>query len=234
LILTEFARYESYGLGSATMDRLSQLGDRLLEAGFNVTGIDDPSEIERIHFLDSLSLLSLDYVSSAAKIADIGSGAGFPALVLALVLPSQVVAIESQRKKCDYLEGVAEDLSLTNFTVWCGRVEDYARGVGREHHDLAVSRAVASLPVMAEYSLPLLRIGGRMVAMKGAVSDQELTQAENAAGILGGASVEAIRLQPFEGAVNRWVYVARKVAETHAKYPRKAGIPAKRPLGLRG
>lgn len=197
-----------------------------------MTGLTDPHEIERTHFLDSLSLLDLGYVSSASSLVDVGSGAGLPALVLALALPNvKIVAVESQRKKCAYIGRAAEALCLRNVEVYCVRAEEYGRTAGRGAHDVVVSRALAALPVVAEYSLPLLAIGGTMVAMKGAISDQERTQTEKALGILGSDLLEAVRLQPFSGAQNRWVYLARKIRVTPIDYPRRPGIPAKRPLG---
>jgi 16S rRNA (guanine527-N7)-methyltransferase len=142
-----------------------------------------------------------------------------------------VTALESQRKKCAFIEKAAESLSLPNVTVVCARAEDYGRGAGRQAHDLAVSRALASLPTVAEYSLPLIGDGGWMVAMKGAISDQERTQARKAIAILGGELLEPVKLQPFPEALNRWAYVARKSQPTPAGYPRRPGMPAKSPLG---
>jgi 16S rRNA (guanine527-N7)-methyltransferase len=211
---------------------LAALGDLILGAGFNVTGVTVAEEIERIHFLDSLSLVDVTAVATARSLADVGSGAGLPALVLALALPrTQVTAVESQQKKCAHIQRAAEALNLTNITVRCLRAEEYGRSAGREAYDAVVSRALAALPVVAEYSLPLLRAGGSMVAMKGSISDQERTQALRALGILGADRLEAIRLHPFSGARDRWVYVARKTRETPDRFPRRSGIPARRPLG---
>jgi 16S rRNA (guanine527-N7)-methyltransferase len=230
--LPETGAYVAHGLDAVAQHRLAVLGDLILGAGFNVTGLTDPQEIERTHFLDSLSLLDLGCVSSARSLVDLGSGAGLPALVLALALPGvKIVAVESQRKKCAHIGRVAEALSLRNIEVYCARAEEYGRAAGRETHDVVVSRAVAALPVVAEYSLPLLVVGGTMVAMKGAISDQERTQGENALGILGSDLLEAVRLQPFSGARDRWVYLAQKIRATPSEYPRRPGIPAKRPLG---
>ena len=208
------------------------MGDHILGAEFNVTGLSDPLEIERAHFLDSLSLLDLECVSSAASVVDVGSGAGLPALVLALALPNaEIVAVESQRKKCAHIRHVAQALSLLNLEVYCGRAEEYGRSAGRESHGVVVSRAVASLPVLAEYSLPLLRVGGTMLAMKGAVSNQELTQAEKALGILGADRLDVVGVVPFAGAPDRSLCLARKVRPTPGEYPRRTGVPVKRPLG---
>jgi 16S rRNA (guanine527-N7)-methyltransferase len=232
LILLHAASYAARGLDNEATRRLEVLGDILLGAGFNVSGVKDPEGIERLHFLDSLSLLDVEVVASAKNLVDVGSGAGLPALVLALALPgAELTAVESQHKKCAYIERAAEALGLKNVTVCCQRAEEYGRSAARETHEVVVSRALAALPVVAEYSLPLLRGGGVMVAMKGSISDQERTQAVSALGILGADRLDAIRLHPFVGAENRWAYVATKVRATPGEFPRRPGIPAKRPLG---
>lgn len=229
--LLETERYASLGLDGAAQAQLGMLGDILLSAGLNVTAIKEPVEIERLHFLDSLSLLSLPCVAGAQRIVDVGSGAGFPALVLAIALDAEVVALESHRKKCDFIAMAAGRLSLGNVMVRCARAEEYGQGEGRQAHDVAISRALAALPVVAEYSVPLLSAGGSMVAMKGSISTEEWTQGESALGILGADALESIRLEPFSGAENRWAYVARKTRPTPADLPRRVGVPAKRPLG---
>lgn len=224
--------YRDSGLTEPARDRLGRLGDLILEAGLNVTGIREPEEIERVHFLDSLSLLKIEAVTDAERIADVGSGGGLPALVIAIALPdTKVTAVESQRKKCEHIERTAKALGLENVSVCCARAEDHGRTGGRGVYDVVVSRAVATLPVVAEYSLPLLRVGGTMVAMKGAISDEERTQALAALGILGAGGLETVRLDPFEGSRERSAYLAKKVGETPSEYPRRAGMPLKRPLG---
>ena len=230
--LTHAEEYAAFGLDGVGLMRLARLGDLILQAGFNVTGLNKPEDIERQHFLDSLSLLRIPAVRDAERLVDIGSGGGLPALVLALVLPGcRVTALESQRKKCAYIEETAGKLGLPNLEVVCLRAEEYGRGSGRAAHDVAVTRAVAALPVVAEYSVPLLGLGGLMVAMKGLISDQERIQASRALGILGADELEALRLEPFEGSVNRWALLARKVRPTPDDYPRRIGMPAKHPLG---
>jgi 16S rRNA (guanine527-N7)-methyltransferase len=232
LNLTQTQAYADRGLGPDVVQRLGVLGDLLLAAPFNVTSIREPEAIERFHFLDCLVLLDLAVVRSAQRPADLGSGAGLPALVLALALPqSAVTAVESQKKKCLFIEHAADTLELSNVDVRCERAEDYGRRAGREAHDVVVSRALAALPVVAEYSLPLLRRGGEMVAMKGSVSDQERIQAEKALAILGGGPLESFKVEPFAGAENRWIYLAPKEGPTPASFPRRAGTAARRPLG---
>ena len=156
------------------MERLSQFGDLLISCPFNVTSLREPQDIERQHFLDALSLLGVAAVRDALELVDVGSGGGIPAVVLAVALPeTRVVALESVNKKCDFIRRVAATLGLENIVVECARAEDYGRDRGRERFDVAVARAVAGLPVLAELCLPLVRVGGTLVAMKGAISNQE-------------------------------------------------------------
>jgi len=224
--------YAKYGLDPATRRQLSLLGDLILGAGFNVSGVRDHEEIERTHFLDSLSVLSIGGIAEARDIADIGSGAGFPALVLALALPSTgITAVESIHKKCAHIQKCAAILKLHNVDVRCMRAEEYGHTNDRESYDVVVSRAVASLPVVCEYSMPLLRTGGLMVAMKTTISDQERIQGVTALGILGADLLDVVELEPFEGSHSRRAYVARKTRSTPSEFPRRAGIPSKRPLG---
>jgi 16S rRNA (guanine527-N7)-methyltransferase len=230
--LIEIASYEARGLAEMELRQLGMLGDLLRMSDVNVTSIREPRLIERFHFLDSLSLLDLPAVASARTVVDIGAGAGLPALVLAIVKRRAVVtAVESVGKKCLFIGRAAVTLGLENVTVVCSRAEEFGRGAGRAHFDAAVSRALAALPVLAEYSLPLLRIGGSMAALKGAISDQERIQGERAVDILGGSDVEALRMHPFPDAENRWAYVTRKDRFTPDGYPRRAGVPSKHPLG---
>ncbi len=230
--LTQSQAYAERGLGAEAVAGLSTFGDLLLHAAFNVTSIREPEAIERFHFLDSLALVELAPVRGARTIADLGSGAGVPALVLAIALPSaRVTAVESQQKKCRFIEQAANVMGLRNVDVRCERAEDYGRKAGRGAHDVVVSRALAALAVVAEYSFPLLERGGAMVAMKGAISDQERIQAEKALAILGGGGLESVKLEPFAGAENRWVYLAQKEGVTPPTFPRQAGTAARRPLG---
>ena len=230
--LTYTDAYAARGLAPGQIDGLSTLGDLLLSAAFNVTSIREPADIERFHFLDSLSLLDLGQIQTASRLVDLGSGAGLPALVLALALPqSQVTAVESLRKKCAFISQAASAMQLKNIQVRCGRAEEYGQDTGRGAHDVVVSRALAALPVVAEYSVPLLVRDGTMVAMKGEISNQERIQAQKALDILGAGDLESIKLEPFAGAENRWVYLARKERPTPAAFPRRPGTPASRPLG---
>jgi 16S rRNA (guanine527-N7)-methyltransferase len=230
--LTHSPAYAERGLGPEQIGKLSVLGDLLVNASFNVTSIRQPEDIERFHFLDCLALIELAAIGSARRLADLGSGAGLPALVLAVALPDQqVTAVESQWKKCTFIEQAASAMHLKNLRVRCSRAEEYGRDVGRGAHDVVVSRALAALSVVAEYSLPLLERGGVMVAMKGEICNQERIQAQKALDILGGGRLESVRLEPFPEAENRWIYSARKERPTPAVFPRRPGVASRRPLG---
>ena len=230
--LTYTRNYAERGLAPEQIDKLSNLGDLLLNAGFNVTSVREPVDIERFHFLDCLALLDLAVIRTSRRLADLGSGAGLPALVLALALPGmQVTAVESQKKKCTFIEHAASVMELANVQVRWHRAEEYGQGPARGVHDAVVSRALAALAIVAEYSLPLLECGGAMVAMKGEISNQERIQAQKALDILGGGILESEKLEPFAGAENRWIYLARKEKPTPTAFPRRPGTPTRRPLG---
>lgn len=230
--LREGRHYRDWGLPEEALERLALFGDLLRGAQANVTGVRDPGDIERIHFLDSLSLLGVPEVRGARSIADVGSGGGLPAVVLAVALPGvRVVAVESVGKKCAFIRSAAERLELTGLEVVCSRAEVLGRSKARESFDVVVARAVAPLPVLAELAVPLVRVQGVFIAMKGAISDQERIPGLRALAILGAETPETKRAQSFPGAENRWLLVARKNRATPSAYPRRPGIPAKRPLG---
>lgn len=234
--LVETARYRSLGLTQQAIDGLAVLGDLLRDSSANVTGITEPLDIEHRHFLDSLSLLALPYVVHARTAVDVGSGAGLPALVLALALPGlEVVALEATAKKCRFVAAAVARLGLVNARVVCSRAEEVSARVPpeglRESFDVAVVRAVGPLAVIAELAVPLVRPGGAFVAMKGPLSDQERLQGESALAILGGGQLDAVRVEPFPGATERWLYMSAKQTRTPPRYPRRVGVAAKKPLG---
>lgn len=224
--------YARHGLSPEAVVALGAFGDLLLASPTNVTAVRDPHGVETVHFLDSLSFLDVPEVRGAATVVDIGSGGGLPAVVLALALPSaSVTALDSVGKKCAFVASVRDRLGLSNLDVACSRAEEAGRSRLRGAFDVAVSRAVASLPVVSEFAVPLVRRGGTVVAAKGAVSDQERMEGESALGILGCSRPRYVRARSFPGAENRWLIVATKESETPDRYPRRPGVPEKRPLG---
>ena len=179
------------------------------------------------HIADSLSGLEEKQLREAARIADIGSGAGFPGLALAVALPSaRVDLVESARRKCEVIERLAAAAELENVRVIPARAEELAPEV----YDAVTARALASLPVLVEYAAPLLRVGGVLVAWKGARDASEEAAGASAAEQLGMSNEEVRAVTPFAGARHRHLHVFRKVGETPSGFPRRPGIAAKRPL----
>ena len=193
------------------------------------TTVRDPAIAVDRHVADSLSALVLDEVRGARRIADLGSGAGWPGLALAAALPgSRVALVESASRHCRYLERVVAEARLGNVSVVHARAEDWPEGIGA--HDLVTARALAALPVLCEYAAPLLVEGGALVAWKGAVEPAELAGGRAAAEMLGLAVAERRRVVPYAGARAHWLHVFRKVAPTPERFPRRAGMAVKRPL----
>ena len=204
----------------------------------NLTAIDDTEGILVRHFLDSLSCV-LGFRQSEAgrsvagtRLIDIGAGAGFPGLPLKIVCPSiQLTLVEATAKKVRFLEHLREQLALDGITIINGRAEELGQDPAhREGYDWAVARAVAEMPVLAELTLPFARIGGLVVAMKAATAEAEAAAAGHAMALLGGELAKIIPLQLPGLAEERRLVVVRKTACTPAAYPRRAGMPAKRPL----
>ncbi|MHB8241117.1 MAG: 16S rRNA (guanine(527)-N(7))-methyltransferase RsmG [Solirubrobacteraceae bacterium] len=194
------------------------------------TTIRDPEHAARLHLADSLAALELERVRDARTIVDIGSGAGFPGLPLAVALPdSHVSLVESQGRKCDFLDGICAGAGIENAEIIRARAEEWSAGAGRA--DVVVARAVAAQPVVLEYAAPLLRVGGALVDWRGRRTPEEEEWADRAAAILGMRREEVHRPTPVAGAEEHHLHVFVKVAETPERFPRRAGIARKRPLG---
>jgi 16S rRNA (guanine527-N7)-methyltransferase len=200
------------------------------------TTVSDPEAALDVHVGDSLSGLEVPELSSARRIADVGAGAGFPGLVLAIALPrAQVDLIESAGRKTAVIDRLIQASELTNARSITARVEDYARvppalGGGRETYDAVTARAVGPLALLVEYSAPLLREDGVLVAWKGARDPAEEDAGAAAAERVGMAVSEVIPVQPYPASENRHLHVFRKIAPTPERFPRRAGIARKRPL----
>lgn len=201
----------------------------------NVIGTREPGEILHRHILDSLSCLLFAPWRAAGKVADIGSGGGLPGIPLAAALPNtEVTLFESVGKKVDFLRYVTEELKLGNVRVVNSRIEEAAWE--KEHrgaYDVCAVRALARLSVVAEYSLPLLRRGGYVIAMKAREDEDERAEGERASAILGGRLCEEIAVSQVSGLEqrDRRLVMLEKIGETPQLYPRKTGTPAKAPLG---
>ena len=199
----------------------------------NLTAITDPLEIVHKHFLDSLALIACCGFQTGGSIIDVGSGAGFPGLPIALARPDlQVTLLEATRKKCDFLRHLVATLGVGNVSVVQARAENAARDPAhRERHAVAVARAVAEMATLAEYLLPFVRIAGWIVAQKSGEIEAEVERAGAAIMALGGhlRRIAPLRLPGIEEA--RYAVIVDKIAPTPDRYPRRAGMPEKRPIG---
>jgi 16S rRNA (guanine527-N7)-methyltransferase len=194
------------------------------------TTVRDPGQAVDVHIADSLAALDLGVIPAAHKLVDIGAGAGFPGLALAVALPAcEVVLVESQARRCAFIERVREAAWVENARVVCARAEEWQEGIGRS--DVVTARAVAAQPVVLEYAAPLLRVGGALVDWRGRRDASEEAAAAVAAEELGLHLAEIRHMEPYAGARNHHLHVYEKVRETPARYPRRAGIARKRPLG---
>ncbi len=221
-------------LSKFQVSQFSRYENSLLEWNekINLTAIKDVPGIRSKHFLDSLSLAQVFGNNFPSTFIDIGTGAGFPGIPLKIIFPqTKFVLVESVGKKARFCQLIIESLGLSGVDVITSRAEDLARVVNhREKYDVAVARAVANLPVLAEYLLPLVRLGGKMVAQKGISAHEETQTASNAFKILGGQLENIIQVELPGVSDERFIVVVKKVAATPPKYPRYAGIPAKNPL----
>ena len=203
----------------------------------NVIGTRDLEGILLSHVLDSLSCFLYRPIFRAGNLIDVGSGGGLPGIPITIVRPDlQTTLIESIGKKAAFLRYAAESLGLDGVTVANGRAEDLGRtGEHRGENDIVTCRAVARLSVVAEYCVPLLRTGGGVISMKGKLDPEELEEGRAAAGALGAKLMEVKRVPILEevGQKERNLVVIQKIRETPARYPRRAGAVAKKPLGGR-
>jgi 16S rRNA (guanine527-N7)-methyltransferase len=199
---------------------------------FNLTAITEHDTIRVKHFFDSLTCLHVIPAKGKFSLIDVGTGAGFPGIPLKIINPSiKLTLSESVGKKADFCRIAVEELRMTNAHVITGRAEMIGQDKNfRERYDWAVARAVAPLPELAEYLLPLVHIGGSMLAQKGSDVDKEIGQAENAIRTLGGKLESVIPITLPNGMGERTLIHICKITPTPAKYPRRPGIPKKSPI----
>jgi 16S rRNA (guanine527-N7)-methyltransferase len=221
-----------HGLDESAAARFERLLEALAAEPDPPTTVREPADALEQHVADGLSGLEVAELRSAEAIADIGAGAGFPGLVLAIALPAaRVDLVESAQRKCEVVERLAAAASAQNASAVRARAEEWAAGEGREAYGAVTARALAPLPVLAEYAAPLLRTGGVLVAWKGARDDAEERTGAAAAEQLGLEPGAVLAVRPFPGAHSRHLHVYRKVGDTPERFPRRPGVAAKRPLG---
>jgi 16S rRNA (guanine527-N7)-methyltransferase len=222
-----------FGLPASSEAGLHALLTLLTEDPHAPTTIRDPDQALRDHLADALVALELPEIRAAGTLADLGAGAGVPGLPLAIAQPQTTVfLLESNRRKCDFIVRAAEASGATNAIVVCDRAENWAEGIG--HCDVVTARALAPLAVVAEYAAPLLRDGGVLIAWRGRRDPAEETASAAAAAQLGLRYETPVAVHPHPAATDRHLQRMVKVAPTPERFPRRAGMARKRPLGSPG
>ena len=235
--LGEAARAIGVELDARALSRFAMYRDLMLAGSrrFNLTALRDAEQVETRHFLESLALGRLlgdeGVLGAGGRLLDIGSGAGLPGLPLKILRPDlRVSLLEATGKRCEFLREVVAALELDGAEVLEGRAEDFGHNAPlREQFDVVVARAVAPLSVLLEYALPFLRLGGWLAATKGSAVDEEVAAAGKALSTLGGALRRTLLLR-VPGVMDQTLVLVEKVAPTPERYPRRSGMPSKRPL----
>jgi 16S rRNA (guanine527-N7)-methyltransferase len=223
-------------LSDAAREAMRAVLDLLAADRAAPSAVRSPEEAWRVHVADSLSGLEIEALREARRLADVGAGAGFPGLPLALALPeARVTLVESIRRKCEFIRRAIEAAPIANASVICGRAETWAadpppRG-GREAHDAVTARAVGRLSTLAELASPLLADGGVLVAWKGRRRPDEEIELERAAERLAMEPVDILAVGPYAGSRHRHLHVVRKRGRTPEGLPRRPGVAKKRPFG---
>lgn len=197
----------------------------------NLTGITEYEEVNEKHFVDSLSIVKAIDLNKVSSVIDVGTGAGFPGIPLKIAFPQlKVVLLDSLNKRIKFLDEVIHELGLKDVETLHGRAEDYGKHVDyREQFDFCVSRAVANLSSLSEYCIPFVKKEGYFIPYKSGNIDEELQSANKAVFLLGG-KMEKVEKFALEDSQRSFVFI-KKVNNTAKKYPRKAGLPTKEPLG---
>lgn len=196
----------------------------------NLTAITDPNEVILKHFIDSLTINK--YIKENSTLADVGTGAGFPGIPLKILRPDlKITLVDSLNKRINFLNEVINKLNLVNIETVHSRIEDFGKDKKyRESFDFVTARAVANLAVLSEYLLPIAKVGGQCVCMKGSSVEEELSNGKNAIKVLGGKIKIIDEFVLPDSDMSRNVIIIDKIKNTPNKYPRKAGIPVKEPL----
>lgn len=198
----------------------------------NLTTITDPDEFVIKHFIDSIICANYPEYINAAKIIDVGTGAGFPGIPLSIISPEkEFILMDSLNKRLKIIDELCQRADINNVVTLHARAEELAKNKAhRERYDLCVSRAVANMAVLAEYCLPFIKVGGFLMAYKGPDAENEVIEAEHALSLLGGRAVEIRNGNLKEFGIEHKVVVIKKIKNTPSKFPRKSGTPAKEPL----
>jgi 16S rRNA (guanine527-N7)-methyltransferase len=198
----------------------------------NLTGIEDEREVYIKHFLDSISAVKNGYIKDGMSLIDVGTGAGFPGMPLKICLKNlEVTLLDSLNKRITFLQEVAKNVGINDIKYIHGRAEDFGKDDQyREQYDIATARAVAGLPVLMEFCVPFVKVGGYFVCLKGPNANLELEESKAAMQTLGVEFIEKINVDLPDTNLNHNILVFKKIDKTPEKYPRKAGKPAKSPI----
>ena len=198
----------------------------------NLTGIEEEKEVFIKHFLDSISAVSKGYIKDGISLIDVGTGAGFPGLPLKICLKNiKLTLLDSLNKRINFLQEVSNSVKLEDIEFIHGRAEDFGKNPEyREQYEVATARAVAGLPILMEFCVPFVKLGGYFVCLKGPNANLELEESKAAMDILGLEFVEKIDIELPNEELKHNILVFKKVRNTPEKYPRKAGKPAKSPI----
>ena len=216
----------------STFARLDKYAEMLIETNksFNLTAIKEPDDVTVKHFADCLAIFKYVDIPENAKIIDVGTGAGFPGLVMKLFRPDiQMTFLDSTKKKLGFIENVLNECGVSGEILHMRAEEAAQLSKYRENFDFATARAVAALPVLSEYCLPFVKVGGTFISMKSAESNEEISEGKKAISILGGNIQENIVFDLVENMPRRIILI-KKNSQTPTKYPRPSAQIAKKPL----
>ena len=230
--LVELAEKLSIKLSDSQIEKFYEYMLLLLEWNekINLTAITEQNDIILKHYIDSMTVLK--YIENEKNIIDVGTGAGFPGIPIAILREeSNITLLDSLNKRILFLQEVAEKLNLKNINAVHARAEEFGQNKqNREIHDIAISRAVANLSTLVEYLLPFVKIGGKCICMKSANIEEELRESQFAIKELGGEIKKIDKLILPESDIARTIIIIEKIKNTPKKYPRKAGTPSKKPI----